>query len=208
MSNIVEGWVLPLLFIAVVTVGAVLAIIASISVDNIENNQAILREDELVRANRDLIIGYILYFVAVALVIVSIITHFSWHDAPAWLQSVLVLIAFVVVLVGVILIWIAYDNLRGIDDVSREQTLWALGLGLGGIVLGILLVFFRGSNYIREHTVKTVKETQEEQESPEVKGEDLESSTPITTQYSTPAQTRTTTTRSLEGDKKFPMMLS
>ena len=216
MENIVEGLILPIIFIIIVTIGAIIGIIASVETDNIDNNQAFSMEDELVRANRYLVIGYILYFVSIALIIVSLITQFSWKDAPAWLQTFLILIAFVIILIGLILNWIAYDNLRNIEDDVKDHTLWALSLGLVGLILAIILLFFRGASYVREHTINTVKEIQQETK-PEPS--DLERSTPITTQTKYPDQTVTTTSRSFarnivsekppseKSPTEFPMMI-
>ena len=209
MPTFIEGLFLPVLFILVVVAGAVLGIVANVTIDTIDNNQKFTRTDDLVDANRNIYIAYILYFGAAATIIISIITHLAWTDAPSWLQFFLTFISFVLIVIGVIFMWLGYLDLSNISTNAKTQTLWALILGIVGAIVGIILVFVRGGHYIREQTIKTVKE-----EEPEITKdveetldgqEDIIESPPTTVQYDTDIGKVTTTTRKL--DPSYPMML-
>lgn len=175
MSKIFEGIALPILFIAVVTTAAIFGIIASVEADNIGNNQKFTKQKELENANRNLVIGYILYFVSIGCVIISLLTHLYWKEAPSWLQVLLVSVGLITVIIGVVFTIIASNDLKNIIGGVRSLALWSVGFGIGGIVLGLLLVYFRSVSYIREHEIK-------EEKAMVMKKEELEQSTPTTIQ--------------------------
>lgn len=200
MVNWFEGIVTPLFFIGFVLAGAILGIIASIEIENIETNAAIVLDEQLTKANRDLIIGYLLYFLALLLVIISLITHAVWKTSPPWLQMVLVSLAFLSVVIGLVFNWYAardLDNLELSQDI-HVRAYWAFWLGIAGAVFGVLLIFFRITEYTREHSfVKQGTENLENKEGLQQNKQQNELGTSMssTTQIKSPNYIRTSTTQ-------------
>jgi len=200
MSKVFEGFVLPILFIIIVLISGILGVVASVQTDHVDNNQTFTKEEVLEDANRNLIIGYILYFVSVGCVIISLLTHSFWKDSPAWLQVLLVVIALVTVVIGTIFTIIASNDLKNIIGEIRSLALWSAGLGIAGIVLAIILVYFRSVSYIREHEIQEEKQEEEQIENK------MTAKKTTTTQVKTPTSTITSTTQTID-KKPYPMML-
>ncbi len=207
MTKHFEGFILPILFIIIITIAAILGIIASVQTDNVHNNQTFTREETLEKSNRYLIVGYILYFVSVGCVIISLLTHAFWKESPEWLQTLLVTITLVTVIIGVVFMIIASNELKNIIGDIRSLALWSSGLGIAGIVLAIMLVYFRSVSYIREHQIEEekIKNTEESFNSTNIVDElPITSATTIQTQ--TPNSVTTTTSKYMS-KTSYPMLL-